>query len=87
MASASDMLSFRLRIESLRNSVVGELKNYPPPIPACDAHYNHLLELRQLLGQELTRLDSAADQDACSIEDFIGKSPCKETLSKLARGD
>jgi len=32
-----------------------EIRNYPAPIPACDAQFNFLLEEREALSLELTR--------------------------------
>ena len=74
----------RRRLESLKDSVTEEIQNYPPPIPACDAQFNRLLELRRLLPRELDRLESAASDGSLSIEDFLGSSPCQEALSKGA---
>jgi hypothetical protein len=31
---------------------------YPPPITACDAQFNHLLEQRREIGHELARLEA-----------------------------
>ncbi len=32
-----------------------EIRNYPAPIPACDAQFNYLLEEREALSSELAR--------------------------------
>ena len=73
--------SLRLRLEALKETVAEEIRSYPPPIPACDAQFNRLLELRRLLPQELARLDLAANEKSITIEDFIRASPCEEALS------
>ena len=83
MNKASEWQSLRRAIESLKDSVSAEIRNYPPPIPACDAHFNHLLELRRLLPLELARLDDAAKNGSLSIDGFVRGSPCEETLAKL----
>ena len=70
-------------MESLVESVSEQIENYPPPIPACDAQFNHLLELRQTLPQELARLKVVVAQDSTSVEDFVRSSPCKDALSAL----
>jgi hypothetical protein len=63
-----------------REQINEEIRNYPPPIPACDQQYNHLLEQRTGINRELTRLDEAvdasrADKDpAGRIERFIQAS-------------
>ena len=33
-----------------------EIRNYPAPIPACDAQFNYLLEERDALSSELARV-------------------------------
>ncbi len=78
--------SLRLRLEALKETVAGELRNYPPPIPACDGQFNRLLELRRLLPRELARLDLAANDRSITIEDFIHSSPCEAALSALLPG-
>ncbi len=83
MSTSLEWQSFRLRLESLKETVAEEIRSYPPPIPACDAHYNYLLELRRILPQELARFDHAAKDGLLTIEDFIRRSPCKEAVSKL----
>ncbi len=75
--------SFRLRLEALKDTVAEEIRSYPPPIPACDAQFNRLLELRRLLPQDLARLDRAANDKSITIEDFIRSSPCEAALSAL----
>jgi hypothetical protein len=83
MSKDLDWRSLRLRLEALKTSVVEEIRGYPPPIPACDAQFNRLLELRQLLPQELARLDLAANDKSIAIEDFIRSSPCETELSSM----
>ena len=58
-----------------------EIRAYPAPIPACDAQFNHLLELRRLLPGELARLEAAACDPAASVEAFVCASPCRAELS------
>ncbi len=63
-----------------RDQIHEEIRNYPPPIPACDQQYNHLLEQRTQISRELTRLDRAmneslADKDPTGrIERFMQSS-------------
>ena len=40
-----------------------EIVSYPSPIPACDAHFNHLLEERARVSEEISRLDEAAGRN------------------------
>ncbi|MCM3872359.1 MAG: hypothetical protein ND895_16880 [Pyrinomonadaceae bacterium] len=43
-------------LETERHRVNEEIRNYPPPIPACDAQFNYLLEERVRILEELDRL-------------------------------
>ena len=83
MNTESGWHSLRRRIDALNKTVAAEIRSYPPPIPACDAQFNRLLELRRLLPQELARLDRAANDNSITIEDFIRSSPCEVALSAL----
>ncbi len=68
----------RRYLESKRRPVQEEIRRYPPPIPACDAHFNHLLEQRSLLSRELVRLEAAcreSDSEA-AVAAFVRSSPC-----------
>ena len=69
----------RNQLESERLRIQAEITSYPPPIPACDAYFNYLLERRALLSEELTRLDQAAATSAASaapdvLEAFVRSS-------------
>lgn len=49
-------------LEHKKAQVNEAIVNYPPPIPACDQHFNYLLEERAKLPQELQRLADFAKQ-------------------------
>ncbi|MBI3959358.1 MAG: hypothetical protein HY328_11175 [Chloroflexi bacterium] len=40
-------------LEKERRRIHAEIHDYPPPIPACDAQFNHLLYLRARVAQEV----------------------------------
>ena len=40
------------RLENEMHRVRDEIRNYPAPIPACDAQFNYLLEERETLSSE-----------------------------------
>ncbi len=42
-------------LEKQMRRVRDEIRNYPAPIPACDAQFNYLLEEREALSSELSR--------------------------------
>lgn len=64
MTVDSDWDALRARLEQTREAVAAEINAYPPPIPACDAQYNHLLERRKALSEALARLDAARKDGA-----------------------
>lgn len=45
-------------------SVEEEIRDYPAPIPACDAQFNYLLEQRSQIPQAIARLRDAMQQPA-----------------------
>lgn len=49
--------------ESQKSRLQDEIRNYPPPIPACDAQFNYLLEKRDQLSVELNRLQTMCQTD------------------------
>ena len=42
-------------LEKEKKRISEEIAHYPPPIPACDAQFNYLLEERARISQELSR--------------------------------
>ncbi len=81
MSADPDWSRVRHRLLALMREVAEEIRTYPAPIPACDAQFNHLLELRRLLPGELARLEAAACDPAASVEAFVCVSPCRAELS------
>ncbi len=39
-----------------RDRIHEEIRSYPPPIPACDEHFSHLLGERARVARELARV-------------------------------
>lgn len=80
--------ALRRYLDGKRRPIQDEIRKYPPPIPACDAHFNHLLDQRSALSRELVRLDTASRADGGSriakIEDFIRSSACVDAETKQA---
>jgi hypothetical protein len=77
---SADWTTLRATLEAQR-SVVEEIRAYPYPIPACDAQFNRLLELRRLLPKELARLDAAGTDASASIDAFVHTSPCRAEIA------
>ncbi|MFZ1104658.1 MAG: hypothetical protein WAN86_17710 [Hyphomicrobiaceae bacterium] len=76
----ADWAALRRQLERLVREVGEEIRAYPAPIPACDAQFNRLLELRRLLPEELARLEAAAGTPAASVAAFVQASPCRAEL-------
>lgn len=75
-------LEIKTYLEEKKNLINEEIIHYPPPIPACDAQFNYLLEERARLAEQLNRLEDICrheandhetnDSDSLqSIQDFI----------------
>ena len=70
----------RTRLELRRDQLCREIDDYPPPRPACDVHFNRLLEERSLVFQELARLDAllgeklSSEQLAARLREFVSTS-------------
>lgn len=64
------------RLERRRDEIRERIGRYPTPIPACDVDFNHLLEERTGVFEDLARLatlkarDSHARDDQ-AVEEFI----------------
>ena len=83
MSTGSEWQALRLGLESLSERVAEEIRAYPRPITACDAQFNHLLELRRQLPHELDRLGAAGSgkDPAATVAQFIAASFCAAELS------
>ncbi len=72
--------TIREQLEAKQNQIYEEIANYPPPIPACDQHFNYLLEQRTEIALELRRQKSLAEASLTSpdpvacIDDFVASS-------------
>jgi hypothetical protein len=71
----------RLHLEDRRRALAAEIRNYPTPIPRCDAQFNHLYEQRARLARELDRIGVLAGKslkrEDCIdlIERFVASAP------------
>jgi hypothetical protein len=82
--TGSQWEAIRRDLEALATSVAADIRAYPRPITACDAQFNHLLELRRLVPLELQRLEAAAQTPGMSTDEFIRSSPCAGEIEVLA---
>jgi hypothetical protein len=60
----------REHLETKRAQILEDIVKYPPPIPACDQHYNYLLEQRVHISQELRRLNTLLQDRSTSQDEF-----------------
>lgn len=66
----------REHLEQRKVEIYQEISDYPPPIPACDAQFNYLLELRNGVNQELSQINSLLAEDVSSktVQLFVDAS-------------
>jgi len=64
----------RLHLKDLRRTLAAEIRNYPTPIPRCDAQFNHLYEQQARLARDLDQIGAPA-----------GKSPKRADAIELIR--
>lgn len=80
------------RLEQERDRIHREIKSTPPPIPACDVQFNHLLEQRARICEELDRMRQAANESIAPgesvkrIDEFLGSSKYIGDEAKQAIG-
>ena len=57
---ASMWNEINLHLEDRRRALAAEIRDYPTPIPRCDAQFNHLYEQQSRLARELDRIGALA---------------------------
>jgi hypothetical protein len=81
-AARSPWTELEDHLENARRSILAEIRSYPPPIAACDQQFNYLLEQRDRIAGELSRLasirrnHSTRETDLEALVDFINASDC-----------
>jgi hypothetical protein len=81
-AAPSPWTALEDHLESTKRSILAEIRTYPPPIAACDQQFNHLLEQRDRIARELSRLASmrrhglTAASDTEALLAFINGADC-----------
>lgn len=60
LSPAGDSRTAELRdqLEQAKRAILQEIRNYPRPIAGCDQQFNYLLEERDRIADELSRLAS-----------------------------
>ena len=90
MAAAGDAAWERIHghLESEMRSVRNEIRRYPAPIPACDAQFNYLVEKREALVSEISRVrelmsnHAVSDPSKDSLESYLNASTCLTEAAK-----
>ena len=76
----------RAQLEEKQQRIIGEISGYPAPRPACDADFNHLLEERARISDELNRLHAAVGAASVNareqIEAFVATSNYLDNVEK-----
>ena len=73
--------NIKYHLEKKRDRIYTEIKDYPPPIPACDQQFNFLLEERTRIAQVLNQIDKLAAESLSHstplqlLDQFIRSSP------------
>ena len=76
--------ALRRRLEAEKDAVAAEIQAYPRPIAGCDAQFNHLLERRRLLWEELSYIETARGDRTASVGDYLQRSTCLDAEAKRA---
>ena len=88
LAAAVQRVEAALRNE--KDRIRAEIHAYPPPIPACDAQFNYLLEKRDRVSAELARLHAisvgsqSTTEQADTLSEFVATSQCLDHTIKSA---
>ncbi len=79
----------RLHLEDRRRALAAEIRNYPTPIPRCDAQFNHLYEQQARLARDLDRIGEFAGKSLKSedcmdlIQRFVASAPYTDDGGEL----
>ncbi len=80
----------RLHLEGVRRALAAEIRNYPTPIPRCDAQFNHLYGQQARLARDLDRFGAPAGKNAKRgdtielIGQFIASAPYTDDARERA---
>jgi hypothetical protein len=62
------LLEVRDHLRLVQRSLHEEIRDYPTPIPRCDAQFNHLFDQRGRLQRALERIEAAAARSVARVE-------------------
>ncbi len=78
-AAPSAWDALREHLQGIKRDLLREIEHYPPPIPACDAQFNYLLERRDRIAEELRRLDAVCSERPTGSDDLAAWDAFIET--------
>jgi hypothetical protein len=55
---AASLADVRKALEAEKHRLDEEIRNYPTPIPRCDAQFNHLFDRRAAIVRQLEQLEA-----------------------------
>jgi hypothetical protein len=55
---ARSLADTRTALEAEKHRLDEEIRNYPTPIPRCDAQFNHLFDRRAAIVRQLEQLEA-----------------------------
>ena len=82
-AAETSWRSIQDHLEARQARIVEAIRDYPPPITACDAQFDHLLEQRGGISRELKRLERAR-KEGSATEKGTGNSTGKSIAAFIA---
>jgi hypothetical protein len=68
-------------LRELRKRLAEEIRDYPTPIPRCDAQFNHLYEQLGRLSRDLDAIESAASERVAAAA-FLATQPYTDEPSE-----
>ena len=69
-----------VHLRELRKRLAGEIRDYPTPIPRCDAQFNHLYEQLGRLSRDLDAIEGKSERAAA--EAFLATKPYTDDPSE-----
>lgn len=68
---SDSIAAIEARLQAEKQRIADEIHRYPPPIPACDAQFNYLLERRDRISQELGQLHAITSDQRTAEEQGV----------------
>jgi len=74
-------------LDDLRHALDAEIRDYPTPIPRCDAQFNFLYDQRQRIAAQLAALDAAGAEETAyrhALAEVLAAPPVSERPDERA---